>query len=267
MKTIIVQEGQTINDISIQEFGSVEYVATICKDNDVGVNDDLAGLELIINSDNIGNEKVKDFMLLNKIYPNNDFDNIEEIINFVFEDDENFVYEDAAGDMIYNDWFLPSRDELDAMYTNLHLFGVGGFESKQYFSSSEADANRCAVVYFSNGVIANLLKSALYNVRACRTFEANLGEYSEGDVGPAGGWIFLINGATHYECAPSDQSTSQAWSNVASTFLGTTLSTIGTGQANTTAIINQVGHTDSAAKLCDDLSITVSSGTDNVVYD
>lgn len=94
MKVIRVNEGQTINDISIQEFGSVEFVATLCKDNDISINDNLAGIELIINSENLGNEKVKDFMLLNRIYPNNQFDDIEEIINFVFEDDDNFIFED-----------------------------------------------------------------------------------------------------------------------------------------------------------------------------
>ena len=36
----------------------------------------------------------------------------------------------------YNDWFLPSRDELMAMRYNLHLRGVGGFGSVFYYSSS-----------------------------------------------------------------------------------------------------------------------------------
>ena len=71
MKLITVLEGQTIADISIQEFGNTEFIATICKDNDVGLNDNLAGLELIINSEGLGNQKVKDYILLNKIKPNN----------------------------------------------------------------------------------------------------------------------------------------------------------------------------------------------------
>jgi hypothetical protein len=156
---------------------------------------------------------------------------------------------------VYADWFLPSRDELDAMYVNLKTEGIGGFTNNPYWSSSEESAGWAYYQNFSDGSKTQNLKSATNSVRACRTFEANLGEYSEGDVGPAGGWIFLINGATHYECAPSDQSTSQAWSNVTSTLIGTTGTVIGTGQANTTAIINQAGHTDSAAKLCDDLTI------------
>jgi len=95
MKTIIAKEGQTIIDISTQEFGNAEYCATICKDNNVVLNDDLAGQELIINSTGLGNEKNKEYILLNRIYPNNKFDKTLEISNFVFEDGENFVFEDG----------------------------------------------------------------------------------------------------------------------------------------------------------------------------
>ena len=56
--------------------------------------------------------------------------------------------------------------------------------------------------------------------------------------------------------APSDQSASQQWSNVTNLLIGTTGLILGTGQANTTAIISQPGHTASAAKLCNDLSLS-----------
>jgi hypothetical protein len=63
--------------------------------------------------------------------------------------------------------------------------------------------------------------------------------------------------------ATADQSTSCAWSNITNILIGTTGTSIGTGLANTTAIIGQSGHTDSAAKVCHDYSVTVSS----VIYD
>lgn len=55
-----------------------------------------------------------------------------------------------AGNLTFggqNDWFLPSRFELNQMYVNLH--SVGGFESDRYWSSSEN------LVIGSNGWAAN----------------------------------------------------------------------------------------------------------------
>ena len=54
--------------------------------------------------------------------------------------------------------------------------------------------------------------------------------------------------------ATADQSTGIAWSNITDTSVGTTGTALGTGQANTTAIVGQTGCTSGAAKLCDDLT-------------
>ena len=148
--------------------------------------------------------------------------------------------------MSYGDWFLPSQDELNAMYTNLHLEGVGDFLDSPglYWSSTEVSNIFASIQRFSDGVQAGDDKGTVStNTRACRSFTAGVSAYALRDTGPAGGLIFYIDGAgtTYYEAASADQSATQAWSNVTSKEIGTTSTGIGTGQANTTAIINQVG--------------------------
>jgi hypothetical protein len=77
----------------------------------------------------------------------------------------------------YNDWFLPSKNELDLMYKNLYLAGVGGFfgdwESytfESYHSSSEQDANNAWYQVFPNGYQDYCNKLISLRVRAVRAF-------------------------------------------------------------------------------------------------
>jgi hypothetical protein len=51
----------------------------------------------------------------------------------------------------YDDWFLPSKDELGLMYDNLKANGVGGFSGIFYWSSSEYDADDAWGHVFANG--------------------------------------------------------------------------------------------------------------------
>jgi uncharacterized repeat protein (TIGR02543 family) len=84
--------------------------------------------------------------------------------------------------------------------------------------------------------------------------------YSLRDIGPAGGYIFydkgeVSDGWRYLEAAPSDESGTYTWSNIIDIEIGTSAqgTEIGKGQTNTTAIIAQPGHIDSAAQLCDAL--------------
>jgi hypothetical protein len=82
--------------------------------------------------------------------------------------------------------------------------------------------------------------------------------YAIGDTGPSGvGIVFYItDGGLHgLEAAPNDQSTGHVWiegGSTQTTLNGNTLTAIGTGLANSNAIIAQPEHTGSAAKLCRD---------------
>jgi hypothetical protein len=69
----------------------------------------------------------------------------------------------------YEDWFLPSRDELNQMYVQRTL--IGGFAITSYWSSSEFDLNSAYNQAFSNGNQGSLAKDyGNRYVRAVRAF-------------------------------------------------------------------------------------------------
>lgn len=70
----------------------------------------------------------------------------------------------------YNDWFLPSKDELNLMYTNLKLQGKGNFSNGFYWSSSEGGDQTGWCQDFTNGVQDYNFKTNNYHVRAVRKF-------------------------------------------------------------------------------------------------
>ena len=71
-----------------------------------------------------------------------------------------------------NDWFLPSKDELNLMYENLHLQSAGGFASTWYWSSSEYvdEPEHAWGQYFGTFDQNWSSKTATYSVRAARAF-------------------------------------------------------------------------------------------------
>jgi hypothetical protein len=68
----------------------------------------------------------------------------------------------------YSDWYLPSKDELNALYTN--RVAIGNFTNGVYWSSSETSGNNAWLQDFSNGSTAANIKFVTYNVRAIRSF-------------------------------------------------------------------------------------------------
>jgi hypothetical protein len=74
----------------------------------------------------------------------------------------------------FNDWFLPSMDELDLMYKNLKARGLGGFRDNWYWSSSAAGDYDAWYQHFGDGRQAtyNIADSRnnTYRVRAIRAF-------------------------------------------------------------------------------------------------
>lgn len=77
----------------------------------------------------------------------------------------------VCGDLIeggYNDWYLPSKDELNALYTN--RVAIGGFENSIYWSSTELDNNNAWYQNFTFGTQDPTNKGNELYVRAVRSF-------------------------------------------------------------------------------------------------
>ena len=70
----------------------------------------------------------------------------------------------------FDDWYLPSRDELGLMYTNLKNNGFGDFTNSSYWSSSECDYLNAYAQYFSSGRQSCNNKFHSYSIRAVRSF-------------------------------------------------------------------------------------------------
>jgi hypothetical protein len=71
----------------------------------------------------------------------------------------------------YTDWFLPSKDELNAMYINLDLEDSGDFTDNSYWSSSESSETTAWAQGFISGQQSELYSKALSTrVRAVRAF-------------------------------------------------------------------------------------------------
>jgi len=68
-------------------------------------------------------------------------------------------------------WFLPSKDELNLMFLNLHQHGLGDFQAGFYWSSSEDDADHAWAQYFyDEGQLQLDNKNYTSYVRAIRAF-------------------------------------------------------------------------------------------------
>ena len=71
----------------------------------------------------------------------------------------------------FDDWYLPSRDELDLMYVNLYLQGIGGFSLDYYWSSTRDYTSTYAwSVRFQFGTLQLENASWSHSVRAVRAF-------------------------------------------------------------------------------------------------
>lgn len=69
----------------------------------------------------------------------------------------------------YDDWYLPSKDELNLMYRNLQERGLGDFEKSAYWSSSEYNGSNSWLQYFYSGYQYCYVGANKHYVRPIRT--------------------------------------------------------------------------------------------------
>jgi hypothetical protein len=72
--------------------------------------------------------------------------------------------------VVYDDWFLPSKDELNLLYEVLQLNGLGDFSKNAYWSSSEYNQNNAWLQYFYSGYDYCYVRSNRHSIRAIRSF-------------------------------------------------------------------------------------------------
>jgi hypothetical protein len=94
------------------------------------------------------------------------------------------AYTATVNGVVYGDWFLPSKGELNQMYVNRTAIGGFGGDIYDYWTSSEYDATSAWRQWFNGGGIYPLTKTYASKVRPVRVFSVSNG--AKGDTGPTG---------------------------------------------------------------------------------
>jgi hypothetical protein len=75
------------------------------------------------------------------------------------------AYSDEGG---YTDWYLPAKNELGLLYTNLATNGIGSFGPNYYWSSTEESAQSAWGEVLSTGSVVIILKDTTLAARCVR---------------------------------------------------------------------------------------------------
>lgn len=70
----------------------------------------------------------------------------------------------------YDDWYLPSIEELKGFEKTLGVTGEANVGSGYYWSSTEIDESNAWVIMFANGAQLQVNKAVAYSVRPVRSF-------------------------------------------------------------------------------------------------
>ena len=149
--------------------------------------------------------------------------------------------------------------EQDASFVDM---GTTQFMSVPYALQATTATTATTATALTGGIDQGYIAALEARIAALEPQPAAIGDFREGGIvfyiyqqGDAG----YVPGEVHgLIAATTDQSLGIAWitgGNTQTTINGVTSSAVGTGQANTTAMMNQAGYTGGAAKVCTDYSI------------
>ena len=166
----------------------------------------------------------------------------------------NFAQFKGSASRVINDWYLPSRDELEQIEINLYDNNIGDFQIGTYWTSTQLSTTQAEAWRMSNSSFSLRDKTTSLLVRPIRHFTTT-NHIAVGQWGQYG-WVFYRDGNKHYEALPKEYETTAAWGLETNDITGATGTAVGTGAANTAAIV--AVETDKAANYCDEIESPVA---------
>ena len=106
-------------------------------------------------------------------------------------------------------WRLPTKDELNLMYENLHLKGIGGFADDYYWSSSDSNSYSTQIQDFLDGDQYNGHKDGTLRARVVRPFKSQE-DFEIGDE-TVTGFVFDIQDDMIFICKKQDEPNLMTW--------------------------------------------------------
>ena len=99
MSVVNVKYRQSIFDITAENFGQLDNLITVSKDNNISISEALAvNSELIINNTGLGDENIKNTILVQGLTFNNSA--TFATVNRIFEDGANKVFENNDNNIL-----------------------------------------------------------------------------------------------------------------------------------------------------------------------
>ena len=72
--------------------------------------------------------------------------------------------------LLYEDWFLPAKDELNLMYQRLFIPRIGGLSGNSYWSSSEGSDTLAWYQALFDGDQHGITRGSTFKIRPIRAF-------------------------------------------------------------------------------------------------